>query len=173
MTTTMKTNGLRELVRVLEIQKQLHVELTDVVQEKMKAMRQVDVGTMRRLSEKEHALIVKIEEREGLRRQLMDQLAEGAGLPKPSGRAMTITQLSERLPQSERGVLLTAASELRAVASRLIKVNRVAGQAAEKLVGHLQWVFAAACSPRSESTVYAGNGAVVPESTTRIFEAVG
>lgn len=173
MTTTMNTNGLRELVRLLGIQKELHAELTGVVQEKMKAMRRADVATMRRLGEREHALIVRIEEREGLRRQLMDRLGEGAGLPKPSGRAMTISQLSARLPQSERGVLLAAAGELRAIASRLIKVNRVAGQAAEKLVGHLHWVFASACSQRSQSAGYAGDGAVVPESTTRLFEAVG
>lgn len=173
MATTMNTNGLRELVRVLGIHKELHVELTGVVQEKMKAMRRADVPGLRRLGEQEHALIVKIEEREGLRRQLMDRLGEGAGLPKPSGRNMTISQLSARLPKSERGALLAAASELRAVAARLIKVNRLAGQAAEKLVGHLHWVFAAACSKRSDSAGYAGDGAVVPETASRLFEAVG
>lgn len=173
MTTTTEPKRMKDVIKLLRVLHTLHTELLATVQGRIDAMKRADVRTLSELGERETAIVQRIEEREGLRRQLMDAVGEELGLPSMAARAMTVSQLAARLPVESRDALLQVGNDLRDVVTRTAQANRVAGAIAREVLNHMKWVFAAVRPKDANPAGYAGDGALVGRCDSRIFETVG
>lgn len=162
-----------DLIILLDKMCGLHVELLEAVQDKTDAMKRADIHAVREACDKERALVQRIHEREGLRRQLVDVIAPRLGIAEATVRTMSVSQLATHVLSPDSDKLNKTAIKLREVMERLARANNTAGVIARNLVGHLRWVFASV-RPSDETPVcYLVDGAVVSRSDTKIFEAVG
>ena len=173
MTRAIEPKRLRDLLTLLGQLEQLHDELAALVKAKVDAMKRADMRTLQQRTEQEQDLVKRIQEREGLRRQLMDVIGEQLGLSPRSARTLTVSQLVSRIPKEQQEAILESAERLRFSVSKVARANRVAGMVAHELVDHLRRVFAAVRPKGERGTGYTGEGAAVPQSENRIFEAVG
>lgn len=173
MARTVEPKRLADLNRLLGSLRKMQGQLLTLVQAKIDAMKRADIPTMRELSERERALARRLQEREGLRFQLMDAIGKELGLPAQKVRALPVSQLASRLPQQQQASLLDAAEKLRNVMSRVAQANRVAGAISREIVGHLKWVFASVKPQDEKPTGYSGDGALVAATDNRIFNAIG
>ena len=173
MRLTIEPRRLSDLIRLLGQLEQLHSELTVLVQAKIEAMKRADMKTLQEHSEREQQLVKRIQEREGLRRQLMDVIGEQLGFPPRSARLMTVSQLASRVPEDQGKAILESADGLRAAVSNVARVNRIAGIVATELMGHLRQVFAAVAPRDEKGAAYTGDGAMVARKEKRIFETIG
>jgi hypothetical protein len=161
---------LRDLVRLLDAMRALYAELVGLAKVRLDAMRCADLALMAQLDEREAAATRRLQEREGLRKQLMDAIGEELGVR--SGRTMTVSDLASRFAAQPGSVLHLAADSLRSVVAELAQLNRVVGLAAREVVHHMSWVFAAVRPKAPVAGGYAAGGSPVGE-TGRIFEFVG
>jgi hypothetical protein len=173
MTQEIEGKRLKDLVTVLGQLEQLHKELAALVRAKVDAMRRADVPALREHTESEQSLVNRIQQREGMRRQLMDVIGGGLGLPARSGRKLTVSQLVARVPDKQREDILAAAERLRAAVCGVAQANHLAGTIAGGLVDHLRRVFAAVKPKGERGTAYTGDGVAVAHGGDRIFEVVG
>ncbi len=162
-----------ELVLLLNGLEALHMELVELIRSKTSAMKKNDVVAMRELGEREQALAAQIQEREGLRRQLLASIGEQAGWPARTARAFSISQLASRVAEPQRSALLEVGSRLRNAVVRVAKANRVAGNFAQAIVEHLRWVFAAVRPEGEQRLGYSGAGVVTAGGGRAIFDTVG
>ena len=173
MKRTIDAKLFRDLVRLFGGLHDLQDKLLQAVQSKIEAMKRADIQAMRQFAEREQALITRQQEREGFRCQLMDRIGGELGLPGGAGRSLSISQLASRLAEPQCTVLQDAAGKVRERALKVAQTNRVAGVVAREITNHLKWVFASV-RPEGDSPVgYAGDGALVTASSTKILETVG
>lgn len=173
MTKNAKPAKVNDLIRLLDMLRQQQEQLLECLESKIDAMRRADVTGMQKLYVKEKALVQRIREREGLRWPLMDAIGRELGLPTGAARALHVSQLAGRLPDSRRTQLIEAAHALRDVVFRVQRTNRVVGAVSRELVNHLDWVFASVEPKGRKQAGYSGDGSAVRASDTRVFEAVG
>jgi hypothetical protein len=173
MTQAIEPKRLKDLIRLLGQLQQLHEDLATIVKEKVEAMRRADMPTLQKQGERERRLVQRIQQREGLRHQLMDAIGEQLGLPPRAARALTVSQLVGKLPSAQRKGIPEAADHLRTAVSKVARANRVAGMVARELVDHLRRVFAAVRPKSDGDGGYTGHGAATARCENRIFEAVG
>lgn len=171
MRNTTASKGIGDLVRLLSTLRQLHEKLGDVIDAKLGAMKRADIHAMRDLGEQEQSLVARIHEREGLRRQVMDRIGDEMDFGK--GRALSATQIAEKLHGADRAAFQDVADSLGNSIRRVAQINRVAGVATREMLHHLRWVFASVRPQREETIGYAGDGTLVSPGNTRIFDAVG
>ncbi len=173
MTAIAESKRVRDLQRLLEQLRALHEELFTLVDAKIAGMRRADVPALTECSAREIALIQRLTERESFRGQLMDAIGSEVGLPPRACRAMSVSQLAERLEGPQRDALQAAADQLRRVVMKVTQANRVCGAVSLELVHHLRWVMAAV-RPRDEKpNGYAGNGTLVGSDRAAFLELVG
>jgi len=168
-----KCKRLNDLVRLFGALEDLQHRLVTLIQSKIDAIRKADMHTMRELFDKERDIIQHIQEREGLRCQLMDEIGKDLGLASQASRALPASQLAARLPESQRSILLDAAAKLGKAVGQVARVNRVVGRISGDVLQHLQWVFASVIPRDGKLNGYLGNGEAVTAGNQRIFEAVG
>lgn len=173
MTTLPEPKRLKDLIKLLHVLRGLQEELLTVVQGRIDAMKRADIAGLSTLGGRELAIVKRIQEREGLRRQLMDAIGDELGLPSGTARTMTISQLAARVSPDAHDALRKAADDLRDVAMRTAQSNRIAGVVAREILLHMKWVFAAVRPKDAPPVGYAGDGALVGRSDSRIFETVG
>lgn len=173
MTVQTEPRRITDLLTLLAELAALHERLVGLIQQKIDAMRHADTSRMRQVNEEERALARRIDEREGLRRQLTDLIGEAVGLPPRAARGMSAAQLASRLPAAQREQVVGAAATLRAAVAQVARLNRVAGTISSEILNHLKWVGEAVRSKHEKMAGYAGDGAPVAPSGTRIFDAVG
>lgn len=169
----MEPTRLKDLIRLFAVLKDLHGQLASLVQLKIDAMKRSDLTLMAKFSEREQAIVRRLEEREGLRRQLMDSIGGELGLKPRAARAMTVTQLAASLPESSKSDLVASAKALRAVVASVARVNRVASEITRGIAGHLKWVFASVRPKDEGQSGYGAGGTATRTADLRIFEAVG
>lgn len=172
-TTANDSKQVRDLVRLLDGLTAAHQELLVAIRDKLAAMKRADLHTMREMTIKEQRLARSIQEREGFRRQLTDNIGIAIGLAPGEARTLTVSQLATRLPPSTADALTAAAERLRDIMHKVAQSNRVAGTACREVINHMKWVFASV-RPKEDTPVgYAGDGALVGTNSTKIFEATG
>lgn len=164
---------LRDLVTLLNGLHRLHEQLLALVRSKIDAMRRADIPAMQDMSEQEQALTKRVDQHEGLRRQLMDKIGEQCGLPSRTARALSVSQLSSRLRDPERTALQQSAQQLRNIVAKVAQANRVAGAISREVLTHLQWVFASVRPADGRPLAYSGSGEPVAATDARILETVG
>ena len=173
MTGGVELKRLRDLVRLFDALRMLHEELFRVFDAKIDAMRRADTVAIQTAGDHEQLIVARLKEREGFRKQLMDAIGKDLGTAKPAARSLTVSQLAERLPEPERGLVTTAASRLRAAMATSAQANRVAATVARDVVQHMKWVFAAVRPAEAASQGYTGRGQTVAITDASLFEAVG
>lgn len=173
MSGSTKGKRVNDLVQLLDQLTELHQQLTDVIGLKIRAMRSADMSTLQDVRETEKQLVLRIHEREGFRRQLMDALSSELGVDKPTARQMTLRELEGRVCSSYQDALHEAADKLRAVVSQLARNNRVAGVIAAGLVNHIRWVWSAVRPTGSEDRGYTQEGGRETDKDARFFETLG
>lgn len=173
MTKCAEPKRLKDLLKLLGGLQKLHEQLLELVQAKMDTMRRADISGMRELNERERTLAKRLQQREGLRCQLMDQIGNELGMPPRTARAIPLSQMASRIPEPGRERLLDAAQRLRQVVAQVARGNRVVGVISREILNHLRWVFASV-TPKEEKPVgYSVDGLLVGSSKVRIFETVG
>ena len=173
MTKTIEANRLRDLLRLLDTLATMNAQLFTLIGSKIDAMKRADLHAMRECGERERDMVQQMQEREGLRRQLMDAIGEVLGLSSRSARALSVTQLASRLVDPQRAALTEAADRVRKAVFKVTQANRVAGVVSREILHHLKWIFASV-RPRDEKPAgYAGDGVMVSNCGTPMFETVG
>jgi len=164
---------LKDLVTLFDGLHKLHEQLLTLIRSRIDAMRRADSPAMQSLSEQEQLLVKRVEQREGLRRQLMDKIGEQCGLSSRAARALSVSQFAGRLREPQRTALQQAAQKLREIIAKVAQANRVAGAIAREVLTHLEWVFASVRPASDQPLVYSINGQPPVEHDARIFETVG
>ena len=164
---------LKDLVALFDGLHKLHEQLLTLIRSKVDAMKRADVPAMQSLSEQEQLLARRVEQREGLRRQLMDKIGEQCGLSSRAARALSVSQFAGRLRDPQRTTLQQAAQKLREIIAKVAQANRVAGTISREVLTHLEWVFASVRPASDQPLVYSIDGRPPVEHDARIFETVG
>jgi len=173
MIKTIEAKRLRDLLRLLDSLATMNEQLFVLIGSKIDAMKRADLHAMRECGERERDIVQQMQEREGLRRQLMDSIGEQLGFSSRSARAMSVSQLASRLADGQRSALTDAADRVRKAVFKVAQANRVAGVVSREILQHLKWIFASV-RPRDEKPAgYAGDGVMVPSRNTPMFETVG
>jgi len=164
---------LRDLVRLFDGLRMLHDELFHVLESKIDAMRRADVTGIQSAGEREQVIVLRMQEREGFRRQLMEAIGGDLGLSAKAARSLTVSQLAARLPDPERNLVVNAGSRLQTVMAKSAQANRLAATIARDVVQHMKWVFAAVRPADAVPVGYTGRGRTVVIDDASLFEAVG
>lgn len=149
---------LRELVRSFDALRGLHEQLFSVLEAKIAAMRAADVPALQVANQEEHALLLKVREKENQRGSLMQALARQCGMTAKVARTASVSQITALLPDVERELLVHAASRLQAIVARTAQANRVAGTIAREITHHMKFVFSALRPARSAPVGYTLRG---------------
>jgi len=173
MTQRHSSQRLTDLMRLLDEMGALHEKLMKLVDARSAAMRRADVQAMRTLLEQEKQLVQHIQQREGLRQQLLDLIGEEVGLGPHASRVMTASQLAQRLVEPQRSLLLSSAQKLQAIVARVARANGAAGTLARAVLDHLRCVFDAVTSGLDGTEAYAQRGLRPAPVQARILEVLG
>lgn len=162
-----------DFARLLDNQADLHAELAGVVQNKIDAMRRADMQALYAGNEEERRLVERIQEREGLRKQMLDAIGRTLGMTSGVARALTVSDLMRRAPAVEGERISQAAQRLRKQLAQLAQVNSRATILSRELVHQLGCILAAATRPGEGSWGYAPSGTPTTVANVRIFDALG
>jgi hypothetical protein len=173
MDSSSQSNTVSSLARLLGQLRTLYERLLELIQQKMDAMRRADLHALRAISEEEAPLVYRLQEREGLRRQLMGLIARAHGLSDGDGRSATISQIAERIDGTQRRELGSAADALREVVAKVAGANRIAGAATRDVLHHMQWVTASIRPGGRRPEGYSPKGAKVDANGAMLFETLG
>ena len=173
MRTKAMNKRLHDLMVLLRDIGALHRDLLQKVRDKAEAMRQGDVQAIQTCTRAEHNLVVRIQQREGLRRQLMDMIGKDLGLPAGQARTLSASKLARKLDEPHRTRVTELADQLRVCMTQLAKENRVSGTIARGVLVHLQGIFQSIGASVSSPVGYGADGSVVSGSDQRIIEALG
>jgi len=164
---------IRDLQALIGELCELHDDLAALIQKKIDSMKRSDLKGMQELGAEESAVVERIHEREGLRRQLTDAVAEEMGLGPRSGRDLSVTELASHLKAEQAERLVDSAAGLRERVERVARINQVAGVISREVVRHLNWILGAVGRGRDGVVGYAGSGAPLGAPDGRILDAVG
>jgi len=167
------TNRLRDLVKLLGDLHGLHQELLQAVRGKTDAMRRGEIVRIQQCADIERSLVVRIQEREGLRSQLMELIGNDLGLSARSARVISASQLAKRVDEPYRERITEAAGDLKSTMAQLARENRVAGLIARDVLGHLRGIFESIGASVRRPVGYGADGALVAGADRQIIEAVG
>jgi len=178
-----------ELITVLAELKGLHDELLVVLRAKLDAMRRADAERMQSCGARERFLAERIRQREGLRRQLAEIVADGLGLhervgaetagrqAKPTERrateAITVSRLAERIGEPRRTRLTVLAAQIREAIEQVDRVNRVVALVAMEMAEHFRRVREVMISAGIEQDVYLPTGTRARVGVSHVIDAVG
>ena len=164
---------VRDLCTLLRDLAQMHAELARILAGKMDAMGAARMTEVTDATGQERALVQRIQERNGLRRQLVGTIGGELGLPARNARSMTVTQLSRHVSGTLATALREAGQALRSEMDALDRINRKVAVVTRTLVHHLQCVFDAVRPTQESSAGYTKSGAVGATFGSRIVDAVG
>ncbi len=170
--TRARLDGLLTLMgRLTELHDQLHAVLVD----KVASMRNAELTRLMECVERERGLAVRINEQEGLRKQMMEQLGRAFGMSAQTARSLSARKLAERLAPSQGRRVEECADRLRSAVDRVRKTNEFVGRVAAQVLQHVREVFSAVSGARATSGVYTKRGAVSGgvDRATALFEAIG
>lgn len=149
---------LRELVRSFDAMRGLHEQLFTVLEARIESMRTANVPALHTANQEEHALLLRVREKENQRASLMQALARECGMTAKAARTATVSQIAAIVPDVERELLLSAASRLQAIVARAAQANRIAGSIARQVTNHMKFVFSALRPARSAPVGYTLRG---------------
>lgn len=169
-----KTDNLvRDLIRLMSDLMGLHSEMVMHMRSKLEAIRTADSDRIQSITARELLLASRVREREGLRRQIAERIAEGLGIDRMRGRSMRLTELAELLPEPRRSQLLVSAAGLREKLEELERLQQTTAMVTEQMLQHLGEVLRVMTAGTGPSDVYSRSGRRSEPSAASVFEAVG
>ena len=165
-------NLVRDLVRLLQGLMGIHAEVALHMRTKLEAIKRADTETVQSITAREMLLAGRLQEREGLRRQLMDRLAECLGIEKGRGRKMRLSELAEMLGEPQRSQLLVTAAGLREKVAEMDRLRITTTVITQEMLTHLRAIVAVMTAGVS-SDVYSRTGRRERVGSANVFEAVG
>lgn len=166
-------NQLRDLIRLMGDLSTLHGELAMHMRNKLDAIKRADSDQVRSITARETTLAGRVQEREGLRRQLTDRIAEALGFEKGAGRSLRLNALAEKLPEPRRSQLLVVAAGLREKVREIESLNRTSELVTRTMLRHLSDVMQVMTAGLGNGDVYGHTGQRQPPRAANVFEAVG
>jgi hypothetical protein len=165
-------NLVRDLVRLLQALMGMHAEVALHMRTKLEAIKRADTDAIQSITAREMLLAGRLQEREGLRKQLMDRLGECLGLEKGRGRKVRLAELAEMLPEPQRSQLLVSAAGLREKVSEIDRLRTRTTAITQEMLKHLRAILAV-MTQGGASDVYSRSGRRERLGSANVFEAVG
>jgi len=172
MAATIETNRINDLCRLFEQLGSLYDELGGILQSRLSAMRRADVPAMEDCTRQEQIAVRQLQERMGLRSQLMEAVGTTLGLAKSAARELTVTHLCAYVNEAQKSMLKKSADALRCAMLAVSTLNRVVAAATREVLNHLRCVFAAV-KPSGEGPCYSFAGARTMLGGAFAFETIG
>lgn len=145
--------------------------LLALAEEKLAALRAANTAALHQCASREEPLIREILTQEGRRPAILAALAQA--LQHPDLRNASLAALAALLPQAVAAPLLARHAGLQAVAEQLQRKNRIAGEVARNLQGHIRDVFAAVAKCTQEPAGYSAGGNQARSAKLTLLDAVG
>ncbi|MEE9297401.1 MAG: flagellar export chaperone FlgN [Phycisphaerae bacterium] len=161
------------LLILLERLEQLHQQLHETLRRKLDLMRRADIDELRVCVDAEQALVTRISEQEGLRKQLMEQIGRACGMSADVARKLPARRLADRLPQPGKSRLQALAGRLRVAVERVKKVNDLVNRVTSEVLTHMAAVFSAVVATDAPASGYTDRGRTVQSRCQELFEAIG
>jgi hypothetical protein len=162
---------VRDLTQVLDEIRVLHDELATTLRSKLEAARRADIDALQSCTAREGFLASRIRNRDGLRRQLVDRLAQGIGVTNAPG--MPISALTRSLLPAQREGLLAASVALRRSIEAVGGLNRMSAHITAELIKHVRAATRAMTELQTGATGYLETGRPATAPAARVFDAVG
>lgn len=164
---------LDDLLMLLERLDRLHGELGDVLREKLQTMRRSDLDGIHACVHREQNLARRIDEQNGLRKQLTVKIGRAFGIAPETARAMTASGLAARVtdPYGER--ILDAAQRLKRTVVQVERTNRMVHQVSSRVLSHLHQVFSSIAEETEPADGYTPTGGTQTGQRRELFEAIG
>lgn len=172
----MARKRLDALLGMMERLADLHDELHLALRDKLASMRSAGLEDLHACVERERALAVRINEQEGLRKQMMEQVGHGYGMSPQASRALSAKNLAMHLPQPHRRKLEELTDRLRSAVQRVRRANDFVGRVSAQVLQHVRGVFAAVSGGATSGSAYNKHGepgCPRPTHTAGLFEAIG
>ena len=153
---------IAQLASVLTQQVAAHEKLLALLQSKRKLLSTADHQQLKRLSQQENQVVQAISELEKQRLNLVGQLT--LAIDEASKAPMRLAELAGRLPEPDRGRLLTLRAKLKQKMEQVSEETAVARRATESLVRHMQGLVCTVGSIVSGVGLYSRQGGVPKEA---------
>lgn len=162
-----------QLVTLLEDIRRLYEELRDVMERKLVGMRHADTDVVMATARRERFLTDRIQERNGLRRQLMELIAESLGEARAAGATMSVSDVASRMHGETAEQLRALALTTRTVMLRVSDLNRIAGVVGKEMQEHFRRVQSAMTAGLRRPGGYSRSGGIEASETLQVFETTG
>ncbi len=170
---SIKDRRVQDLVTLLNDLEQLYRRLLRQIERKIYALRHAKLDEIPILGREEQALVARIDERDGLRSQLIKAIASDYGWHTRSAQSLTITQIAQPLDEDVQRGLFETSARLRKALFEVAQANRIAGAIAREMNHHMKWVFDSVRPHEGQITGYSQRGEKVPQRENRLVDAVG
>ena len=164
---------VESLLVLLERLEGLHLELRSVLSDKLESMRKSDMEALQNCVDRERALTTRINEQEGLRKQLMEHIGRGYGIAPQAARMLPARRLADRLTEPHRGKINAMADRLKAAVTEVSKLNALIGRVSSQVLKYLGEIFTEIRGVEASPGVYSKYGQTVTTRPVELFEAVG
>lgn len=165
-------NLIRDLLHVVSDLSAHHSDLAVLMRDKLDAMRRADSDAIQRIGLKEGALLERITEREGLRRQLTRHVAEAVGVGEDIT-TLRLTTLAESLSEPRRSQLLAASTGLKQKLGEVEQLRVTTTLVTQHLLSHMGEVLNVMRGDHGVAQLYSASGRRQEPSAANVFEAVG
>jgi phage I-like protein len=171
--TMIDLKRVRDLVHVFADLEGLYRHLGECLDRKLAAVREARVEAMAVYTEQQTALLQQIQQREGLRKQWMSNVAEVVGVSAKEARSMTVSHLLDYVPEDQRAAVKSAAEGLRAAVESVKTRHEMTARVTRGVLEHLGCVFARAFTADESVGTYTAKGIPASRSAALLLEAVG
>lgn len=141
--TRCSRSGLGDLLIVLERLEGLHRDLCQTLTEKLKHIRRSDQSGIFACTDREQAIVSRVAQQEGLRKQLMERIGRGYGMGREAARALSARKLAERVEEPVRSDLTHRADKLQDTLTDVERINGIVKRVSIEILTHLREAFAA------------------------------
>jgi hypothetical protein len=144
--------------------------LTAVAERKLAALRAADAGALHACAADENVLLRQMMENQQQRTELQARLAQEQRL-EPAG-LNCLSEIARLLPEPQASAVRARALGLRVAAERLRDRNRLAGEVARHLQGHIRAIFAGLAEALQESCGYGPDGQTEASAARSVVDAI-
>lgn len=173
MHTTLEPKRVRDLLTLLNDLTDLHMQLAQLLDDKLAAVKRAKVEAMAAVSEKQFAIIKRINEREGLRKQWLENNAASIGLQPKAARLLKAAQLATFLNRDQQPLFLQATEKLRKSVELVRDRNEMVARISRGVLSHLSWVLSSVGPKASAPSTYSAKGINQSSPGAMLLEAVG
>ncbi len=161
-----------ELVQLLSELHALYTELYEVVTRKLQAIRRNDTTGMQSCQAREQFLTDRLTERNGLRQQLVQLIAQAMDLPAEP--LPTLSRLADAVGEPTAGALRVWAVRLRELVLQLEQAQQVATLVSQEMLRHFTHLREAMRQAASQDAgTYNAAGRRTDQAVDGVLDAVG